>query len=115
VKLLQQFEMMDIHLGTLGLIFMLQVVVDAFRGNGGLADCGGQQVRTNDVARGEMTGALRQLVIGIGIDQAASVIQFLQSLGKIAALANGRDDQIAFDIEFGALNRTSRRSRDLRR
>ena len=96
--------MMHIHLGTLGLLFMLQVVVDALRGDGGLPDGGGQQMRTNDVARGEMTGALRQLVIGIGIDQAASVIQLLQTLGKIAALADGRDDQIAFDIELGALN-----------
>ncbi len=67
--------MVYVDLRTFGLFFLLEEVVNTFRGNRCLADRGGQQVRTNNVAGNKVSFTTGNLVEGIGVDQAATVVE----------------------------------------
>ena len=93
VQLLHQVEVMHVHLGPLLLLFLLEEVVDAVGGNRRLADRRGQQMRANDVTGHEVAFLARHLVELVGVDQVA-VVRHLFEPFHVAALADGRDDQV---------------------
>ena len=104
MQLIQQIEVMYIHLGALGLILMLQKVIDAVGGHGGLTDSSSQQVWANDVAGDKVTGLARHLVELVGIDQTALIGQRFEA-GHISTLTDSGYDQIRFQDPLGALGR----------
>ena len=93
--------MVHVHLRAFLQLLALEVVVDAVGRDRALADDGGQQVRAHDVAAHEVLGLVRHLVEFVGGDQALAVVEFLETL-EVAALADGRDDQVGVDIAFRA-------------
>ena len=78
------------------------MLVDAVRGDGRLTDGGGEQVRADDVAGDEMTGPVGHAEERIGVDQTPAVVECLEPI-EIAALPDGRHQQIRFDLELRAL------------
>ena len=67
-------------------------------------------MRTNDVAAHEEAFFARHLVELVGVDQALAVVEAIEAL-EVAGLADGGDDQVSFQIHFGArhLNRFATR------
>ncbi len=98
-ELFQKTEQVAFDLRPLRHLFALQVAVDAFTGDPGVADGGGQQVRLDGVAADEMPFLDRRLVERIRVHQATAVVEVLEA-GEVTGLPGGADDQAAFDIEF---------------
>ena len=98
-QLVQQVEMMLVNLGSLGQFLMLEVMVDTLNGYGGLTDCGGEQVRANNIARHEVTRFAGYLIVLVGIDKATFVTKGFHT-GHIATLTNRGNNQIGFNIKF---------------
>ena len=92
---------MHVDLGPLFQRLAIEVAVDAFGGDPGVADGGGQQVRLDDVAAGEHARLAGDLVVLVRADQSALILEFLQA-GEIHRLAEGGNQQIAGDVEFGS-------------
>ena len=61
-----------------------QEVVDRLGGDTAVADCGGQQMRANDVAAGEMLRILLDLIDWVDCDAAASAVEARKPSAKSA-------------------------------
>ncbi len=96
-----QVEEVHVDLGPLFQVLPAQDMVDAVGGDGAVADGGGQQVRADDVAAGEDAGLARDLVVLVGGDHAAAVVELFQA-GEIDGLADGGDDQVGRHVLLGA-------------
>ncbi len=97
--------MVHVDARTLGQFLIRQVLVDAFRGDRALTDGGGEQMRTDDVAGDEVTLAAGHLVVLVEVDEALAVVERFQTLGHVAALTDGGDDQVGLEGELGAFLR----------
>ena len=101
MQLLEQVEVMHVDLGPLVDGRARQEMVDCLGCDAPVTDGRGQQVRADDVAAGEMLLALPSLVAGHDVDEALAVVEFAETF-QIAHLADGRDDDVALDLELGA-------------
>ena len=103
-QLLEQVEVVHVDPGAPLRVQAAEVLVDTARGDGRLADGGGEQVRADDVAGDEVPGPVGHAEERVGVDQAAAVVQLLQPV-EVAALPDGGDQEIGLDLELGPLAR----------
>ena len=91
--------MVLVYFRPLFLILLVQIVLDGFGSNRGLADRRGQQVRTYDIAGGEVPGPVGHLVELIAVDQVA-LVGVVFHTAHVAALADCGHDHVALNGIF---------------
>ena len=103
-QLLEQVEVMHVDLRAPLGIQASEVLVDAARSDGCLADGGGEQVRADDVARDEMPGPVGHPIERVGVDQSPAIVELFETF-EATALPDGGHHEVRLDFELGALAR----------
>ena len=105
MQLGEQVELVRVDLGPALAEMAGEEVADRLGGDAAVADRGREQMRTERVAAGEVLRHLLDLVDRVDRDRAAAAVEPLQPLREIGHLADRRDDHVAFDLVFGAVDR----------